>query len=407
MIPRKRLDITWKDLLFGMGCCLKLENRQSIELKLQQVCPEGAASLVCLSVRSGFDALLQTLNFEPGTEILVSAITIRGMTRIIEAHGLIPVPVDLDFEKLVIRSESMAKAVTARTKAILVAHLFGSRMPMEPILHFAQAHNLLVIEDCAQAYADKAYWGHPQSDVSLFSFGPIKTATALAGGILRFRDPALCHSVRLCQDRWPIQSRLRFLARMGKYSLLMVLSYRATYSIFVGLCSVFKQNHDRLISNSVRGFPGEDFLARIRQRPSSPLLALLERRLRRFDPDRIAQRVRLAEQLIKLTPSLRRAGSQAFEHTHWVFPVLCDCPEQLMHYLWSKDFDATQGGSSLSVVEPPANRPELNPVAAQQAFRQLLYLPVYVGISSQDVEQLARVLNEYDSPIEANCSATD
>ena len=402
MIPRKRLDIAWTDLLFGMGYCLKLENRRSIELRLEQAWPEGAASIACLSVRSGFDALLQTLDFEPGTEILVSAITIRDMTRIIEAHGLIPVPVDLDFEKLVMRSEAMAKAVTTRTKAILAAHLFGSRMPMQPILHFAQAYNLLVIEDCAQSYAGKTYWGHPQSDVSLFSFGPIKTATALAGGILRFRDPSLCNAVRLCQDRWPVQSRLRFLTRICKYSLLMMLSYRAAYSVFVGVCSVFKKDHDRLISNSVRGFQGEDFFTRIRQRPSSALLALLERRLRRFDPNSIAQRVRLAEQLIRLTPSLRRVGSRASEHTHWVFPVLCDCPEELMHYLWSEGFDATQGGSSLYVIDPPANRPELKPVEAQQAFQQLLYLPIYIGISSQDVERLADVLNEYDAPIDAN-----
>ncbi|NER79535.1 MAG: hypothetical protein F6K42_08110 [Leptolyngbya sp. SIO1D8] len=396
MIPRKRLDIAWTDLLFGIGCCLQPENCRSIELRLEQALPEGTTSLTCLSVRSGFDALLQALNFEPGTEILVSAMTIRGMTRIIKAHDLVPIPIDLDFTTLAVRSESMAKAVTARTKAILVAHLFGSRMPMEPILQFAQAHNLLIIEDCAQSYVGKEYWGHPQSHVSLFSFGPIKTATALAGGILHFRDASLCHAVRLCQEQWPVQSRLRFLARICKYALLMLLSYRATYSLFVRACSVLKKNHDQIISNSVRGFSGDDFFRRIRQRPSSALLALLERRLKRFDPDRIAKRIKLAEHFIRLAPSVKRLGSQASEHTHWVFPIQCECPEDLKHYLWSEGFDATQGGSSLYVVDPPVTHPELHPVEAQQTFQQLLYLPIDIGISSQDIERLARVLNEYD-----------
>lgn len=395
MIPRKRLDLGWSDLLAGLSYCLQLSNCRTIELRLEQAWASGKDSLICLSVRSGFDALLKALDFEPGDEILVSAVTIRGMTHIIEAHGLVPVPIDLDFTQLAVQPESMAQAVTMRTRAILVAHLFGSRMPMDPIVSFAQSHNLLVIEDCAQAYVGEPYRGHPESDVSLFSFGPIKTATALAGGILQFRETSLCDAVRECQARWPIQSRLRFLSRILKYSLLMVLSYRATYSFFIGLCSVFKLNHDHIISKSVRGFAGKDFFVRIRQRPSAVLLALLERRLKRFEPDRIAERVRLAEQLIQLTPDLKRPGSKASEHTHWVFPILCDCPEGLMHYLWHKGFDATQGGSSLYVVEPPANRLELDPIEAKQAFSQLLYLPLYPGMSSKDIKRLACALHEY------------
>lgn len=53
MIPRKRLDIAWTDLLLGIGYCLKLENHRSIELRLEGEWPQGTASLACLSVRSG------------------------------------------------------------------------------------------------------------------------------------------------------------------------------------------------------------------------------------------------------------------------------------------------------------------------------------------------------------------
>ncbi|MBE7380806.1 MAG: DegT/DnrJ/EryC1/StrS family aminotransferase [Leptolyngbya sp. SIO1E4] len=396
MIPRKRLDIAWADLLFGIKGCLQLESRRVIERRLERLWSQERASLACLSVRSGFDALLQVFDFEPETEILVSAITIHGMTRIIEAHGLVPVPIDLDCTQLAVRSESMAKAVTPRTKAILVAHLFGSHMPMEPILRVAQLHNLIVIEDCAQAYAGHQYRGHPQSDVTMFSFGPIKTSTALAGGILQFRDTLLRNAVCAYQNRWPIHSRLWFLVRICKYALLMALSYRATYRVFVGACSAFNMNHDRLIGNIVRGFPGNKFFTQIRQRPSSALLLLLERRLTRFDPGRIVARIDLAEQLIRLTSSIRRPGSRACDHTHWVFPILCDSPEQLMHSLWRQGFDATQGGSSLYVLDPPANCPELYPVAAKQIFQQLLYLPVHEGMSPQDIERLANALNKYD-----------
>ena len=131
MIPRKRFDIGWSDLLTGISSCLWTKSCESIEPRIERLWSEDGASLVCLSVRSGFDALLQTLGFESGTEILVSAVTIRDMTRIIEAHGLVAVPIDLDFTRLSVRPESMFRAVTPRSRAILIAHLFGSRMPME------------------------------------------------------------------------------------------------------------------------------------------------------------------------------------------------------------------------------------------------------------------------------------
>ena len=400
MIPRKRLDIEWSDLLAGMRYCLWPESAQSIEQRLGQIVGSGKSdtSLVSLSVRSGFDALLQVLNFAPGTEILVSAVTIRGMMRIIEAQGLVPVPVDVEFTQLAVCPEAIAQAMTNRTKAILMAHLFGSRMDMEPILQFAKAHQLLVIEDCAQAYAANGDWGHPQSDVSLFSFGPIKTATALAGGILRFRDPSLCQAVRSYQDQWPLQSRRQFWARICKYSLLVLVSYRASYRLLVAGCSLLRINHDRLISQSVRGFSGDDFFKQIRQRPSAPVLALLERRLQRFDRTRIDARVKLAEQLIRWCPHLERPGSQAFEHTHWVFPILCDAPEDLMKYLWGQGFDATQGGSSLYVIDPPMDRREIEPTEAKRAFQRLLYLPVYPEISSQDLERLADAIHQWNLP---------
>ena len=106
MIPRKRLDIGWSDLLYGMRCCLGAGDparvRERIERAWSSEGTEGAG-LACLSVRSGFDALLAVLAFPPGSEVLMSALTIRDMTRIVEEHGLIPVPVDLDPRTLAVR----------------------------------------------------------------------------------------------------------------------------------------------------------------------------------------------------------------------------------------------------------------------------------------------------------------
>jgi len=399
MISRKRLDIGWMDLLFGAGCCLWPGDRTAAERRLERAwCPEEPGrALACLSVRSGFDALLQTLALPAGSEILISALTIRDMVRIVTEHGLVPVPVDVDPRTLAVCPEALARAVSPSSRAIVVAHLFGSRMPLAPVLDLARAHGLLVIEDCAQAYTGDGYRGDPESDVSLFSFGPIKTATALAGGLLRFRDPALRDRVAAVQAAWPIQDRSRFLVRSGKYALLKLLSYRSIFTLFTALCGFLGTSHDAIISGSVRGFAGEGFFAKIRQRPSFPLLALLAHRLKSFDRSRIAHRSALAQEAIQGMPALERPGDQAAWHSHWVFPVCQDDPDRLIGFLWKQGFDATRGASSLCVVSPPEHRPEADPVLARRTFERLLYLPVHEGMRRRDVENLARAINQCTS----------
>ena len=393
MIPRKRLDIGWLDLLHGIGACLWPGDREGMRGRLERAWSPEGLGLACLSVRSGFDALLDVLDLPRGSEVLVSAITIRDMTRILEEHGLVPVPVDLDLQTLAVDPGSLARAVSPRSRAVVVAHLFGSRMPLEPVLDLAREHGLFVIEDCAQAFrgpGDGGDRGHPECDVRLFSFGPIKTATALAGGLFTFRDRSLRDRVEERQAGWPVQGRRTFLARCCKYALLKMLSWRPVFSLFYQVCRLSRRSHDEIISGSVRGFAGGDFFTRIRQRPSFPLLALLARRLERFDRSGIDQRTAMAEAAIQLLPSLERPGGGAAEHTHWVFPVCHETPETLIRHLWAKGFDATRGASSLCVVDPPADRPETEPARARRAFFHLLYLPVYAGLSRRDVERLAR-----------------
>ncbi len=189
MWVRKRLDIRWSELASALRDCLLSWERESRAEDLEDLWSAGDA-LACLSVRSGFDLWLEALQLPPGSEVLVSAITIRDMVRIIEAHNLVPVPVDLNPEDLSVDIDSLQRAITPKTRAVLVAHLFGTRQPIKPILDVARKHGLYVAEDCAQAFAGRHFTGDPAADVTMFSFGTIKTATALGGGLLCVRDAA-------------------------------------------------------------------------------------------------------------------------------------------------------------------------------------------------------------------------
>jgi dTDP-4-amino-4,6-dideoxygalactose transaminase len=379
MHVRKKLDIGWLDLAFGIARSF---------VSGRKCWSPGDDGLVCLSVRSGFDLLLKALALPAGSEILISAVTIRDMVRIIEEHGLVAVPIDLDMGALSVRTGQLARRIGPRTAAILVAHLFGSRMPMEPVIRAARSRGLLVIEDCAQAFSGNDYRGHPESDVSLFSFGPIKTATALGGAILRVRDARLRARMRSLQNSYPRQSRREYLGKLLKYSGLKLLSYRLPYALFVAACRVLGANHDSVVGGAARSFAGLDFFPAIRRQPAPALVALLERRLKRFDDRAIAARIHSAKLLLDQLPAAVHPGARAAVHTHWVVPVYCEFPDELLHRLWQQGFDATRGTSSLYVVPPEAGE-------AGRVMAGVVYLPVNPGMSRRTLERLARATREF------------
>jgi dTDP-4-amino-4,6-dideoxygalactose transaminase len=126
MWSRKRFDIGWLDMLDGGLGCLACWDRAGAQQAVERLWSSEGDALACLSVRTGWDLLLSAADFPPGSEVLMSAVTIPDMAQIIEHHGLTPVPLDLDPETMLPSPEQIEAAVTLRTKAVLVAHLFGT-----------------------------------------------------------------------------------------------------------------------------------------------------------------------------------------------------------------------------------------------------------------------------------------
>ena len=110
------------------------------------------------------------------------------MPRIAREHQLRPIGVDLDHAKLEPSIAEIRRLVTPQTKAIVVAHLLGGRLPTNEISLIAKEHGLLMIEDFAQSYRGQLI---PSGNVAMFSFGTIKTNTALGGAIMVIQDPNL------------------------------------------------------------------------------------------------------------------------------------------------------------------------------------------------------------------------
>jgi len=394
MWVRKRIDIGWSDIAFGIAKSLWSDRRADIQQRIEQQWSHDNEALACLSVRTGFDLLLKVLQLPPNSEVLMSAVTIGGMVRIVEKHGLTPIPIDLDMERLAPKIDAFRDAITPATKAIVVAHLFGSRVPMQPIIEIARQHNLLVIEDCAQAFTGDGYEGHPESDVAMFSFGAIKTSTALGGAVLSVRDSNILAKMRQVYEDYPVLSRFAYFRRLLKYAVIKEISTRWFLGAVAQVSRWLGRDHDGLANRVARGFAGPRFFEKIRQQPSAPMLAVLERRIRLFDQHRLDLRAARGRLLVEfLNGSVVRPGADAEEHTHWVFPILADEPRRLMEKLWLAGFDATQGQSHC-VIEPPDGREELAASEAQKWIAKTVFLPFTTDMPVESLQRMAEVVRE-------------
>ena len=386
MMPPKRIEIGSFELVKALASTLVHRDRAAASRRAESQLADGEHNLAVLSVRSGLDLLLQALALPSGSEVLISAITISDMPRIVQEHGLIPVPVDLDMDSLSVCPDALCRAITSKTRAILVAHVFGSRMDLAPVAEIAREHGLLLIEDCAQAY-DGTYAGSDDAGVVMFSFGPIKTQTALGGGILRVRRPDLLRRMREIHGVWPVQPAGEYRRRLLKFAVVLFALTRPVYGIVTRL---LRGRHQVLLKSAVRGFPDQDFFRRIRRQPSVPLLMTLARRLGSPDWKALSQRAQQGRWLQARLPERMSPGHRADHHSYWVFPVQVPDPDEAAAPIRRLGLDPSRGTTSLTVVAPPSGRaPSSKALAAMQ---NVLFLPLGPGLTLERVTSLVAVL---------------
>lgn len=161
-----------------------------------------------IGVANGTDALqiaLMALGLKEGDEIIVPSFTYVATAEVIGLLGLTPVMVDVDINTYNIDVAKIQEAITAKTKAIVPVHLYGQSAPMAEIMEVAQKHNLLVIEDNAQAIGgDYAYADGTKvktgtiGDIGCTSFFPSKNLGCFGdGGAMFTNDDKLAANIRM------------------------------------------------------------------------------------------------------------------------------------------------------------------------------------------------------------------
>lgn len=386
MHARHRLDLRPVDVGRALVALVVAGPRQRCEQALLDVVGGEADGLATSSVRAAWDLLLTTSGWPAGSEVLVSAITHPAMGALVTEAGLVAVPVEIDLDTLLPNPATVAAAVTPQTRALLVAQLFGGRADLTSLATCCRAYGLLLVEDAAQAWSGPSTL-RSAADVTLVSFGLIKTATAAGGALVRVGDPALLERLRRRHATWPVQPRAAYARRLLRALALLLLTRPRVHGLLLGACRSGGVDPERLFDRLTRSAPATTPRAR-RQRPSAALLATLARRLRPEDPSvgRVRARTEVGESLrVDLPAGVLHPGGRAVR-THWLFPVRVADPAALVARLRAAGVDASAGTSNLVALTTDGPAADL--------MQHVVYVPTYPELPEPVRAAVRRVLTE-------------
>lgn len=175
---------------------------------LQQL-TETPTALLTHSCTAALEMAAILCDLGPGDEVIMPSFTFVSTANAVALRGAVPVFVDIDPETLNIDPTCVRAAITLRTKAIFAVHYAGFPADMDALAKIAREHNLLLIEDAAQALGS-TYKGRPAGslgDMATFSFHETKNTISGEGGALTINRPELIERAEIIREKGTNRSR--------------------------------------------------------------------------------------------------------------------------------------------------------------------------------------------------------
>lgn len=307
-----------------------------------------------IGVANGTDAIelaLRAADIGSGDEVITVAHTAAATVCAIEQTGATPVMVDINLDTYTIDPEAAKAAITPRTRALIPVHLYGLPADMTTLVNLAEQHNLLLIEDCAQAHG--ARWKDRPvgtfGSMGTFSFYPTKNLGACGdGGAIITNDSHLADRLR----------RIRNYGQTSRYH------------------------------HAERG---------INSRLDELQAAILRVKLKHLDEHNAIRR-KIAEQYGMLLEGLvvPVTYEHAF-HVYHLYVIRCKVRDLLMEALKERGIGTLiHYPIPVHLQEAYADlgyKPGSLPFT-EQAAREVLSLPMYVGVTERDIETVAQAARE-------------
>lgn len=319
---------------------------------------EFCGAKYCVGVANGLDALfliLKAMGISSGDEVIVPSNTYIATALAVSNTGALPVFVEPDINTYNIDVNRIEEKITSRTKAIIAVHLQGRAADMDEINRIAKKHNLRVIEDAAQAHGAR-YKGRrvgSLSDAAGFSFYPGKNLGALGdGGCITTNNKELADKVRA----------------LGNYG------------------SDYKYHHIYKGVNS---------------RLDELQAAFLREKLKKLDKWNNKRR-EIANiylnQIKNPNIALPLKSDNIFEHIYHVFVIRCKERDKLEEYLNERGIGTVKHypipmHRQLAYKDLEICEGEL-PIA-EEISRTVLSLPMYYGMTDEEVQYVIKSVNEF------------
>lgn len=309
-----------------------------------------------ITVGNGLDALrlaLQALDIGANDEVIIPAHTYIATALAISAVGARPVQVEVDESSFNINPELIEAALTSRTRAIMVVHLYGQPCDMDPVLEIARKHGLKVVEDACQSHGARYRSKRcgTLGDIGCFSFYPGKNLGAYGdGGAIATHDANLADKLK----------RLRNYGQIRKY-----------YHTEKGLNSRLDSLQAAVLNVKLKYLDGWN-----RQR---------------------AQNAARYNESLKSVPQVRTPEAQPErDHVYHLYVIRIDQRDELQAFL------ATKGISAQIHYPVPIHLQEAYKELSAQSFpiterisRTALSLPMYAELTPQQIQTVAQAISEF------------
>lgn len=340
---------------------------------------------------------LKSQGLPPASEIVMPPITIRGMLHAVEALGLKPVFVDLDPDTLVFDPVLLRRAITPRTRAVLLTYLFGVGVDPTEIVSICSEHQLFLIEDFSHSLG--ASCGGRQlgtfGDVGVYSCSATKTLDAYGGGL------AVTNTAEMARRLSDEQSELRppprrrlplkvlrsllwnLSLRRPLFSCIVLPTLRALRSVVPDVAETLsgaepeRRARDRLPLGAYERFTSRQAVIGLRQLREVP----------GTDSVRHANAVAVRSTLESLDASTP-AGCPGARGVDWQTVVVVDDPDRFTTLMARNGVDV----ATTNLILLPESSVEADPGAFPVAHRikyRAMYVPTHPRLSAGDLRRVA------------------
>jgi perosamine synthetase len=345
--------------------------------------------------------ILRALDLPAGSEIIFPALTFWVIPEIARRAGLKPVFVDVDPATFNLDPAKVEAVISDKTRAIVPTHLYGQPCDMTEVMRIAEKHNLVVIEDCAQA-AGALYRGRKVGTfgiAALFSFQLLKGINTYGGGMALTNDTALAEIIRAQAKAESLQSTGDLIKRLMKGIVARSLVSPKGFTFWgfpTGAAASLLGNFDysKHIWEKIR--PLDRFPRTYRQRYSNVQAIIGLRSLAKLDEFNARSRANadvytrgLADCRSVQTPRVL----PDVEHVYYQYCIYASDPARASRRAIRRavDFETTH-------VDVCSALPLFKEFAAEcpgaKVTEHAIQLPVYSRLRTSDVERVLRVVRE-------------